>query len=110
MSYRICPSTPPSSKIFEDTANISPYKTLECLNCWNIQLSKYMYTRHIHTHTHTHRHTHTDTLAHTHTDTHTYTHPHTHPLAEGKRLDTVYLDFAKAFDKVDHEILLEKVK
>ena len=31
-------------------------------------------------------------------------------LAEGKRLDTVYLDFAKAFDKVDHEILLEKVK
>ena len=31
-------------------------------------------------------------------------------LAEGKRLDTVYLDFAKAFDKVDHGILLEKVK
>ena len=31
-------------------------------------------------------------------------------LAEGKRLDTVYLDFAKAFDKVDHDILLEKVK
>ena len=31
-------------------------------------------------------------------------------LAEGKRLDTVYLDFAKVFDKVDHEILLEKVK
>ena len=31
-------------------------------------------------------------------------------LAEGKRLDTVYLDFAKAFDKVDYEILLEKVK
>ena len=31
-------------------------------------------------------------------------------LAEGKRLDTVYLDFAKAFDKVDHDILLEKIK
>ena len=24
-------------------------------------------------------------------------------LAEGKRLDTIFLDFAKAFDKVDHE-------
>merc|ERR1712030_51100 len=31
-------------------------------------------------------------------------------LYEGKRLDTVILDFAKAFDKVDHNILLEKVK
>ncbi|MCP4255334.1 MAG: hypothetical protein GY775_18410, partial [Candidatus Scalindua sp.] len=31
-------------------------------------------------------------------------------LSEGKRLDTVFLDFAKAFDKVDREILLEKVK
>ena len=29
---------------------------------------------------------------------------------EGKRLDTIFLDFAKAFDKVDHAILLEKVK
>ena len=31
-------------------------------------------------------------------------------LMEGKRLDTIFLDFAKAFDKVDHDILLEKVK
>ena len=31
-------------------------------------------------------------------------------LMEGKRLDTIFLDFAKAFDKVDHNILLEKVK
>ena len=30
-------------------------------------------------------------------------------LAEGVRIDTVYLDFAKAFDKVDHTILLEKI-
>ena len=27
-------------------------------------------------------------------------------IEEGARLDTVYLDFAKAFDKVDHQILL----
>ena len=32
------------------------------------------------------------------------------PLAEGERLDTVFLDFVKAFDKVDHTILLENVK
>ena len=31
-------------------------------------------------------------------------------LMEGRRLDTIFLDFAKAFDKVDHNILLEKVK
>ena len=31
-------------------------------------------------------------------------------ISEGKRTDTVFLDFAKAFDKVDHDILLEKVK
>ena len=29
---------------------------------------------------------------------------------EGKQLDTIFLDFAKAFDKVDHAILLENVK
>merc|ERR1712121_622994 len=31
-------------------------------------------------------------------------------LTEGKRMNTVFLDFAKAFDKVDHNILSEKVK
>merc|ERR1712033_38958 len=29
---------------------------------------------------------------------------------EGKATDTVYLDFAKAFDKVDHNILCHKLK
>ena len=31
-------------------------------------------------------------------------------IQEGKRIDTIYLDFAKAFDKVDHRILMRKVK
>ena len=30
-------------------------------------------------------------------------------LEEGVRIDTIYLDFAKAFDKVDHNILLKKM-
>ena len=30
-------------------------------------------------------------------------------MEEGIRIDTVYLDFAKAFDKVDHNILLRKI-
>ena len=31
-------------------------------------------------------------------------------LEEGENLDTIYLDFAKAFDKCDHGILLTKLK
>ena len=31
-------------------------------------------------------------------------------LAKKKKTDTMYLVFAKVFDKVDHEILLEKIK
>ena len=30
-------------------------------------------------------------------------------LENGNNVDVVYLDFAKAFDKVDHEILLENM-
>ena len=28
----------------------------------------------------------------------------------GKNVDTIYLDFTKAFDKVDHGVLLHKVR
>ena len=30
-------------------------------------------------------------------------------LQEGKKIDTVFLDFARAFDKVEHEILMQKI-
>ena len=30
-------------------------------------------------------------------------------IENGMRVDTVFLDFAKAFDKVDHSILMKKV-
>ena len=33
-----------------------------------------------------------------------------HSILEGHEHDVVYLDFAKAFDKVDHEILIQKLK
>ena len=32
------------------------------------------------------------------------------PLEEGENLDTIYLDFSKAFDKCDHGILFHKLK
>ncbi len=31
-------------------------------------------------------------------------------LEEGQNVDVIYLDFAKAFDKVDHNILLQKAQ
>ena len=31
-------------------------------------------------------------------------------LENGENIDAIYLDFAKAFDKVDHDLLLEKLK
>ena len=31
-------------------------------------------------------------------------------LEEGANLDSIYLDFSKAYDKVDHGILLHKLK
>ena len=31
-------------------------------------------------------------------------------LIQGKDTDVLYLDYAKAFDKVDHSILIEKLK
>ena len=32
------------------------------------------------------------------------------PLEEGQTVDTIYLDFSKTFDKVNHTILLKKVE
>ena len=34
----------------------------------------------------------------------------THLMSDGNTIDMVYLDFAKAFDKVDHRVLLHKIK
>ena len=31
-------------------------------------------------------------------------------LNNGEEVDTIYLDYAKAFDKVDHNILLAKLR
>ena len=31
-------------------------------------------------------------------------------LEEGKNVDAIYIDFAKAFDKADHGMLLHKIK
>ena len=31
-------------------------------------------------------------------------------MEEGKNIDVIYLDFAKAFDKVDHGILIHKLR
>ena len=31
-------------------------------------------------------------------------------LEQGQNVDVIYLDFAKAFDKVDHQIVLQKLE